>query len=132
VRIQRLVILYMAFAAISIAVNIGAQAAAIYVYTGPFSIAISMLIGTAVGLVTKYVLDKKFIFLYASESANQEARIFLLYSVMGLATTAVFWATEYAFELAFDSDSMRYVGGVIGLIAGYIIKYHLDKRLVFK
>ncbi|VTQ57209.1 GtrA-like protein [Stenotrophomonas maltophilia] len=91
-----------------------------------------MLIGTAVGLVTKYVLDKKFIFLYASESANQEAKTFLLYSVMGLATTAVFWATEYAFELAFDSDSMRYVGGVIGLIAGYIIKYHLDKRLVFK
>ena len=91
-----------------------------------------MIVGTALGLISKYILDKNFIFLHASKSVNHEAKTFLLYSAMGVVTTGVFWATEYAFEYAFESDSMRYVGGVIGLIAGYIIKYHLDKKLVFK
>ena len=27
---------------------------------------------------------------------------------------------------------MRYLGGVIGLMIGYIIKYQLDKRYVFR
>jgi hypothetical protein len=27
---------------------------------------------------------------------------------------------------------MRYLGGVIGLTIGYLAKYHLDKRFVFK
>ena len=27
---------------------------------------------------------------------------------------------------------MRYLGGVIGLAIGYLTKYHLDKRYVFR
>ena len=46
-------------------------------------------------------------------------------------TTALFWGTEYVFHLAFDSDLMRYIGGVLGLVGGHIIKYQLDKRYVF-
>ncbi|MCY4178204.1 MAG: GtrA family protein, partial [Endozoicomonadaceae bacterium] len=50
---------------------------------------------------------------------------------MGLATTAIFWGTEYFFQIIFKTDFMRYTGGIIGLIAGYLIKYRLDKRFVF-
>jgi hypothetical protein len=47
---------------------------------------------------------------------------------MGLATTAVFWGFEFCFHFFFASKEMRYLGGVIGLTIGYVIKYHLDKR----
>ena len=43
---------------------------------------------------------------------------------MGLATTVIFWG--------FETKEMRYLGGIIGLAIGYLTKYHLDKRYVFR
>jgi putative flippase GtrA len=50
---------------------------------------------------------------------------------MGLVTTAIFWATEYAFWLVWGTQLMREVGAVLGLAVGYIAKYQLDRRFVF-
>ncbi len=50
---------------------------------------------------------------------------------MGVVTTLIFWGFEMAFHLAFGTDGMRYLGGVIALLSGYVIKYRLDKRFVF-
>jgi positive regulator of sigma E activity len=50
---------------------------------------------------------------------------------MSIFTTAIFWVTEYAFHLIFAAESMRYVGGVIGLAIGFYVKYRLDKKFVF-
>nr|WP_221301510.1 GtrA family protein [Pseudoxanthomonas broegbernensis] len=123
--------MYALFAALSIAVNIGTQAACMAVYGGPGAVLLSLLGGTATGLVAKYVLDKRWIFRHVSRDRVHEARTFVLYTVMGLATTAVFWGTELAFHLAFASDAMRYLGGVLGLVVGYVLKYRLDRRWVF-
>lgn len=127
----RLVVLYSAFAVLSIAVNIASQALAIAVYTGPWAVPLSVVFGTGTGLVCKYILDKRFVFAHQSRDSKHEATTFLLYTVMGLATTVVFWGTEALFHFLFDSDAMRYVGGVIGLSIGYLIKYQLDARYVF-
>lgn len=51
---------------------------------------------------------------------------------MGLATTAVFWAFEFGFEHMFHDKWLHYLGGVIGLAVGYVTKYQLDKRFVFR
>jgi putative flippase GtrA len=50
---------------------------------------------------------------------------------MGVLTTIIFWAIELAFEHIYQTKEMRYLGGIIGLAIGYIIKYQLDKRFVF-
>lgn len=50
---------------------------------------------------------------------------------MGIITTLIFWGTEYAFHLIYDTEFMRYVGGVIGLAVGFYVKYQLDKKYVF-
>jgi putative flippase GtrA len=50
---------------------------------------------------------------------------------MGVFTTVIFWSVEYAFYLTFATDTMRYVGGVIGLAIGFYVKYQLDKKFVF-
>lgn len=127
----RLTTLYAVFAALSIAVNIGSQALVIALYSGPWSIALSMVVGTGTGLVCKYLLDKRYIFLYRALDTRHEAKTFMLYTIMGLATTAIFWGTETAFHFLFQNDAMRYVGGIVGLCAGYAVKYWLDSRFVF-
>lgn len=124
--------MYLAFAVVAIVVNIGTQAVAMALYDGPFAIVLSMIAGTGTGLVAKYVLDKAYIFSYVTRDKAHEARTFFLYTVMGIATTAVFWGTETIFHLIWKTDAMRYVGGVLGLAVGYFAKYTLDKRFVFK
>lgn len=123
--------LYALFAALSIAMNLGSQWASNRLYAGPYHIALSMLVGTAVGLLVKYVLDKLWIFRFRPANASHEARTFVLYTLMGGATTLVFWGTEALFQWIWGSEVMRYLGALIGLIAGYAIKYVLDRKWVF-
>jgi putative flippase GtrA len=47
-------------------------------------------------------------------------------------TTLIFWGTETLFWLTWGTDLMRETGAVIGLAVGYVIKYNLDKRFVFR
>ena len=124
--------LYLLFAVLAIGVNIGTQALVVAFYDGPFHLVGSVLAGTATGLVAKYVLDKAYIFRFTTRNRAHEARTFALYTVMGVATTAVFWGTEAVFHLIWKTDAMRYLGGVIGLAIGYCTKYYLDKRFVFR
>lgn len=127
----RLVVLYALFAGIATAANIGCQWLVIALYAGPYAVPLSILIGTATGLPIKYVLEKRHIFAFEADSLAHDGSMFMLYTVMGVATTALFWGIEYGFHLVFGTDAMRYLGGVIGLTLGYIIKYQLDKRYVF-
>ena len=50
---------------------------------------------------------------------------------MGVITTLIFWGTEYAFYLIYETDLMRYIGGIVGLAIGFYVKYQLDKKYVF-
>ena len=50
---------------------------------------------------------------------------------MGIFTTIIFWGTEIAFDVIFKSAGAKYIGAIIGLGIGYIIKYFLDKKYVF-
>ena len=127
----RLVALYAVFSGIAILINLGTQALSIAIYSGAYGIALSMGAGTGAGLLAKYVLDKRHIFAYESDNLAHDGRLFILYSMMGLVTTALFWAVEYAFQWLFGNNAMRYLGGGIGLLLGYAIKYRLDKHFVF-
>ena len=111
--------------------NLAAQALVMYFDNNSHAMLLSMLVGTGVGLVTKYTLDKRYIFIFKAENLTHDGRLFLLYSVMGIVTTALFWIIEYGFHWIFATELMRYIGGAIGLILGYLIKYHLDKQFVF-
>jgi putative flippase GtrA len=129
---MNLTIKYIIFALIATAVNIGAQDIVIRNYIGAFDILISVVVGTGVGLVVKYVLDKRYIFRFRARDAAHDTRTFALYTVMGLVTTVIFWGFEFGFHHIFETKEMRYLGGVIGLAIGYLTKYHLDKRYVFR
>ncbi|MEX1167443.1 MAG: GtrA family protein [Hydrogenophaga sp.] len=127
-----LAISYAIFALIATAANIVAQDVTTRLYSGSGYIVSSMIVGTGVGLLVKYWLDKRYIFRFRASNVAHDTRTFALYSFMGLFTTVVFWGFEWGFHWAFETKEMRYLGGVIGLTIGYLTKYHLDKRFVFK
>lgn len=82
--------------------------------------------------MVKYILDKRYIFRFRARSVAHDTQTFALYTLMGLATTVIFWGFEFGFHHIFETKEMRYLGGVIGLAIGYLTKYHLDKRYVFR
>jgi len=127
----RIAILYILFSGISTLINICAQMLSLRIYNGHYSIEISIFIGTIAGLPLRYYLEKRYIFAFKSEDIKHDSKLFVLYSSMGIITTFIFWGTEYLFYILFNTDFMRYTGGVIGLALGYFIKYQLDKRFVF-
>jgi putative flippase GtrA len=128
---MKLTFWYSLYAVVATLANIGSQDITTRLYQGRFDITLSVLVGTAVGLLVKYVLDKKYIFKYRVANLAHDTRTFLLYISMGIITTLIFWGFEFTFEYLFETKTLRYLGGVIGLCIGYVVKYQLDKRYVF-
>ena len=126
---MRITLLYAIFCIIAMGTNIGSQEIALQFW--PSFIWPSIVIGTGAGLLVKYYLDKRFIFAFKVKNVSHDSATFALYTLMGIATTAIFWFMEYTFWEIFSTTKMRYLGGMIGLVAGYLIKYHLDKKFVF-
>ncbi len=126
-----LAIRYALFAIISTLLNLAFQYISFQFYNGFASLYVAMFMGTLAGLIAKYVLDKKFIFYHTPIDKKDDAKKFILYTVMGILTTIIFWSTEIGFDILFESELAKYVGAIIGLSIGYVIKYFLDKKYVF-
>lgn len=123
---------YLLLALIATLCNIGVQDLFIRLYSGPGGVLLAAVAGTGAGLVLKYVLDKRYIFRFRATSGKHEGRVFALYTLAGLATTVIFWGFEFGFDYLFNSREARYAGAAIGLAIGYLCKYQLDKRYVFR
>jgi len=128
-----LVARYAAFAALATLCNLAVQRLVLAVpgVDRGVAFAAALALGTLAGLLAKYLLDKRWIFDDRASGLGAHARRFSLYTLMGLATTAVFWGSETLFWLVWKTDAMREAGAVLGLAAGYAIKYRLDRRYVF-
>lgn len=126
-----LIIRYVAFAAVAVVVNLLVQRLVLLGGDGSAWFVAALGAGTLAGLVVKYLLDKRWVFFDETQGAAAQGRQFGLYSLMGVATTAIFWVTETAFWLTWGTDFAREAGALIGLGIGYLTKYQLDRRFVF-
>ena len=122
---------YVFFAVIATILNLWVQRFILSVTTSDINLFIAIILGTLVGLVVKYSLDKKWIFYYKTYEIKNDTKLFLKYSLYGFLTTTIFWIFEIFFWLYYKDDLMRELGAVIGLSIGYFIKYKLDKKYVF-
>ena len=123
---------YVLFAIMSTIVNLGFQYFSFLLYSGFLALYTAMFVGTLAGLILKYILDKKYIFFHETKSKKEDGKKFLLYSLMGVFTTFIFWGFEIGFDFLFEDENAKYLGGLIGLAIGYVVKYKLDKKFVFK
>ncbi|MEL7105729.1 MAG: GtrA family protein [Pseudomonadota bacterium] len=129
--LRMLVLKCTVFAVIATIANLGVQRLVLARGDDAVMFALAVGAGTLVGLVIKYILDKRWIFYDLGTGVKAHGQKFSLYTAMGLITTAIFWGTETAFWLIWQTDAMRELGAVIGLGIGYIVKYNLDRRFVF-
>ncbi|GAB4266045.1 MAG: GtrA family protein [Pararhodobacter sp.] len=128
---SRLVLLYVGFAVLATLANLGAQRVVLLAGDGALVFGAAVVVGTGLGLVVKYLLDKRWIFADTATGLRAHGRRFSLYTAMGLVTTAIFWASETAFWLIWNTHTAREIGAILGLAVGYAVKYQLDRRFVF-
>ena len=58
----------------------------IRVYSGSYALYVALLVGTMTGLISKYCLDKKFIFAFFTRSQRHNLKTFIAYAVTGVLT----------------------------------------------
>ena len=120
---------YVLFCCLATITNLGTQAVAHEWLSTPDWFSIGA--GTGVGLVLKYALDRNYIFYANNLNPSGDLKRFGIYTLFGLFTTLLFWATEWFFIQSFSHPFARYIGGAIGLGIGYFAKYLMDRRWVF-
>lgn len=126
-----LLIKYVLFAIIATAVNLATQYPIFKSFDGPWVLYLALVVGTIAGLITKYLLDKRWIFYYTPSSKADNMSTFGLYSLVGVFTTVIFWGSEILFHYIFTFPNAQLWGGALGLAIGYVCKYALDKKFVF-
>ena len=126
------IILYIYFAIIATIINIFSQYLVFELYENQYTIYFAIIIGTTLGLISKYIMDKVYIFKYDSANIYDYSKNFIAYVITGIFTTLIFWSFEFSFYILFDDEIAKYIGAIIGLSIGYTVKYILDKNFVFK
>ena len=122
---MNLAVVYAFLAGIATLVNIGAQDLTLRLYSGAFSVPLSVAVGTLAGLVVKYVLDKRYIFRFQARDMAHDSQTFILYTAMGLATPVIFAAgvlklPSLAGTAGAHIHGQVIVGAVLAGLASYI------------
>ena len=126
------VFLYIYFSLIAMTLNIFSQYLVFSLHDNEYTIYVAILVGTTLGLISKYSLDRVYIFKYNINNIYGYSKNFALYTFTGIFTTLIVWIFEYSFYILFDNNVAKYIGAIIGLTIGYTVKYVLDKKFVFK
>lgn len=92
---------------------------------------IAMILATGFTLLLKFWLDKKYLFEFKFNKLSNLSKKFSLYSINGIFTTILFWIIETIFYLLFENKIMVLFGAFLGLSIAYVVKYYLDKKIVF-
>ncbi len=121
---------YVIFCVAALASNLLVQAIFHELFHSPDWLSIGS--GTATALILKYVLDRNYIFYANNKGFSGDLYRFFIYTLFGLFTTLLFWAVEWTFIKVFSNPYARYMGATLGASIGYVLKYLMDRRWVFK
>ena len=128
----QILVRYTTFVVLAMVLNLATQRGVLWLLDGPVALVVAIAMGTTVGLIVKYLLDKRWVFADVSTGLATHTKKFGLYTLFGGFTTAIFWGSEVGFWIIYRTDIMREIGAIIGLTTGYVLKYQLDKWYVFR
>jgi len=117
--------LYFGFAVVATILNLICQNIFIFL---EYEVYLQILGGTLIGLVSKYYLDRQYVF---RDTKTNIAGSFILYSLFGALLTPLWWVVEIIFIYLFGTVLAQNIGAIIGLAICYYLKYLLDKKYVF-
>jgi len=129
---KELLFLYIVFAVIVSITNLSSQRLVLSFLTGNVGYFAALFIGTFIGVVLGYFLDKNWIFKDPVMPYGVIGKQFFWYAMTGAIHTPVFWLIESIFWFIWETDGMREVGAVLGLVIAYTLKYFILRRYVFK
>lgn len=143
--VNRQYFLYIAFAFISIVINISVQIIAevmmsifdidffqqIIYGNITYGLGLKVLCATIVAFLFKFLIDKRFIFQNKKDGITKNISQLLVYGFFAIFTTLIFWGTVFIFKLFLEKIIWEIVGSLIGLSVGYTLKFFLDKKFVF-
>ena len=95
----------------------------------PLWFIIALGFGTVTGFIFKFLADKYIIFNTITTMAETTSEIIKYFS-FAVFTTIIFWGIETSFLILFEEEYYL-LGGLIGLIIGYSLKFIFDKKYVF-
>lgn len=129
--------LYFFFSLSSIFMNVGAQSIVFAIISREqLDMLVAIFFGTAISFIFKYYMDKKYVFKAKKSTKKKENQRIFLYTLFSVFTTLLYIGTEmaahYFLSENFFFGAKEEFGATVGLIAGYIIKYHLDNNITFK
>ena len=84
--------------------------------------------GTLIGFVFKFLIDKLLIFKTKTKMAETTQEL-VKYLGFAIITTVIFCGTEITFLKVFGANYYL-LGGLLGLIIGYTLKFILDRQYV--
>lgn len=93
---------------------------------------LQMFNGIIAGFLTKFILDKFIVFKEKHKNIIHTFMQFFIYGALALITTFIFLVFEVGFKILFDFYYSEIIGGFLGLVIGYTVKFFLDKMFVFK
>ena len=105
--VANLTLKYSLFAVFATLANLLTQEIFLHLYVEVSALIIAMVAGTVVGWVSKYLLDKHYIFTFETSSQRENLLKFLTYGLTGILTTSIFWGFELVFDYLFDTQLAR-------------------------
>lgn len=117
--------LYFGFAVVATILNLICQNILIFL---EYEVYLQILGGTLIGLLSKYYLDRQYVF---KDTKTNIAGSFILYSLFGALLTPLWWLIELIFIYLFGTILAQNFGAILGLAICYYLKYLLDKKYVF-
>lgn len=117
--------LYFGFAVVATVLNLICQNILIFL---EYEVYLQILGGTLIGLVSKYYLDRQYVF---KDTKTNIAGSFTMYSLFGALLTPLWWVIEIIFINLFGTILAQNIGAILGLAICYYLKYLLDKKYVF-
>ena len=117
--------LYFGFAVVATVLNLICQNILIFL---EYEVYLQILGGTLIGLVSKYYLDRQYVF---KDTKTNIAGSFIMYSLFGALLTPLWWVIEIIFIYLYGTILAQNIGAILGLAICYYLKYLLDKKYVF-
>jgi putative flippase GtrA len=126
-----LMLRYAGFALLSTAINCLVQFFILHTLAGSLAIYIALAFGTGAGFVSKFLLDRNYVFYHVSSGYKQEVWVSICYLGTSVIMTLAYLSFQTFVYFEYGDGAFYYISACLVLCLGYSAKFLIDGRFVF-